>query len=71
MSILSNFNIFIIFSIIILSVYGQNNNDLCPYMINVLCVKNILVDISYAAKEINDIAGTIQRDIVNIIRTFS
>jgi len=71
MSILSNFNIFIIFSIIIISVYGQNNNDLCPYMISVLCVKNILVDISYAAKEINDIARTIQRDIVNIIRIFS
>ncbi len=71
MSTLSNFNIIIILSIIFLSVNGQQNNDLCPTMISVLCVKDILLDISFASKEINNIGEEIQRDIVNIIQIFS
>jgi len=70
MSTLSNFNIIIILSIIFLSVNGQQNNDLCPSMISVLCVKDILLDISFASKEINNIGEEIQRNIVNIIQIY-
>jgi hypothetical protein len=45
----------------------QQNDDLCPRITTVLCMKDVLADISSAAKKINDDAYQIERDIVNII----
>ncbi len=63
MSILLNFNILIliILSIVLLSVSNQRQDDrLCPNISSVPCVKDVLLNISSAATEINDIAQKIE-----------
>jgi len=61
-------------SILLLSVFGQQpmkqNDDLCPEIISVLCVKVVLSKISSAAEQINGTAEEIQEYVVNIIKTF-
>jgi hypothetical protein len=71
MALLSSFNIFnfFIISILFLSTFGQKQIDqddnLCPKLTSILCVKDVLSDILNAAKEINDIAQEIEQYIVN------
>ncbi|CAF3189656.1 unnamed protein product [Rotaria sp. Silwood2] len=71
MSMLSNSNILIliIMSILFLSVHGhrekKQGDALCPNLISVLCVKNVLLDISNAADEINIIANKIEQYILD------
>ncbi|CAF1101631.1 unnamed protein product [Rotaria sordida] len=70
MSTLSNSNILIliIMSILFLSIYGQNekqqDDNLCPKINSVLCVKKVLSEIVNAAEEINDIANKIEQNIL-------
>ncbi|CAF1306567.1 unnamed protein product [Rotaria sp. Silwood1] len=54
-------------SILFLSVYSQikikQDDDLCPKIIGILCVKNVLLDIARTADEINIIAHKMEQDI--------
>jgi len=76
MSILSKINILfvIIMSILLLSVFDQQelkqSDDLCPEIISVFCVKDVLSKISSAVERINGIAEEIQEYVVNKIKTF-
>jgi hypothetical protein len=57
----------IVISVLLLSVYGQQNKDICPSIRTVICVKDVLLDIVNAAKEIKNIVDKIEQHIVNII----
>ncbi len=73
MSVRLNCNIITltVMSIVILSVYGQRekkkDDDLCPIIGATLCVKDVLLNIVDAAKNINGAAYKIEQDIVKII----
>jgi hypothetical protein len=73
MSVLPSFNILmlVIIPILISSALEQkqkqNNDDLCPRITSVLCVKDVLSGISSAVKEIDSIAQQIEEHIVNLI----
>lgn len=57
-------------SIILASVYGQQEyDDLCPRLNIIPCVKDTLLEISIATKQIIDITKKIQEDVVNIFHS--
>ncbi len=58
-------------SMLFLLVSGQQQDDLCPTIRSVLCVKTVLLAISSATKDINEITRKIEQYIVNIILPFS
>ncbi len=60
-------------SILLLSVFGQQkkpqDDELCPFISSVLCVKDVLWNIRNALKEVNETACKIHQ-LVNILLTF-
>jgi len=50
--------------------YKKKHDDFCPRITTVLCVKDVLLDISNAAKEINNIAQTIKQHVIIILTKF-
>ena len=73
MTIRSNFPQRMILLIIIvhefLSVTSKSQDDLCPKIHGVLCVKDVLVNILAASKQVNEIAKEIEQTIVSKQRT--
>jgi hypothetical protein len=65
MAILSNITIFILL-IHLASIFSQEKNDICPIIRTILCVKDVLLNISSAAEEINGIGQQIKQSIVSI-----
>ena len=63
--------IFNVVSILLLSVNGypqwNNNEDLCGPIVNILCVRDVLLSIAAAATKIHEMANTVERKIVNMI----
>ncbi len=64
MAILSNFNIWILL-IHLASISSQKQDDLCPGIISILCVNDVLLEISSAAEKINIIGEQIEQSIVS------
>ncbi len=65
MAILSNIIIFILLIHLAL-IFSQEQNDICPIIRTILCVKDVLLNISSAAEEINGIGQQIKQSIVSI-----
>ena len=60
-----NMLVLIFVSALVLSVYGQKDDGLCPQIRNILCVDKVLLDILAAAKKTNVIAEQIEQSIVS------
>jgi len=65
MTILSNIIIFILLIHFAL-IFSQEQGDLCPIIRTILCVKDVLLEISSATEEINGIGQQIKQSIVSI-----